>query len=165
MGAYTGTVPPLLAGDIPAATTWQEVTNFMTATATNWTLAAPTWTATAGTPAIGNGTLTGRSRRIGQTNDFSINLVAGSTTTFGTAGAAFRFTIPGVPGGSGAAFYFGSGFVKLGGVERPLMWRIDTGLTTIRLFRISTEAELLNNSPAVMTNGDQIALSGTIELQ
>jgi len=53
----------------------------------------PTWTGT-GTPAIGNGTLTGRYTKIGRLVNATLYLVGGSTTTWGTAGAVWRFGLP-----------------------------------------------------------------------
>jgi hypothetical protein len=54
----------------------------------------PTLTASAGTPDIGNGTLTGFYAREGKYLVGTIKFVAGSTTTFGTAGASLRFSLP-----------------------------------------------------------------------
>jgi len=58
----------------------------------DWIAFTPTWTAVGTAPAIGNGTLTGGYRRIGQQVNFWIEFTAGSTTTFGTG--AWRFTLP-----------------------------------------------------------------------
>ena len=60
----------------------------------DWIAYTPVWTAVGTAPSIGNGTLTGGYRRIGQQIDFWLQLVAGSTTTFGTGG--WRFTLPAV---------------------------------------------------------------------
>lgn len=62
-----------------------------------WDSYTPTWTTSAGAPAIGNGTLTGKWNRVGKTIDVRIELVAGSTTTYGTAGSSWRFTLPVAP--------------------------------------------------------------------
>ena len=50
----------------------------------------PTWTG--GSPAIGDGTLTGRYIALGSLCFFRIYLVAGSSTTFGSGG--WSFTLP-----------------------------------------------------------------------
>lgn len=57
-----------------------------------WDTYTPTWTAATTNPALGNGTLVGRYRRIGRTVLCRIHLVAGSTTTFGSG--ALRFGLP-----------------------------------------------------------------------
>lgn len=54
----------------------------------------PTWTATAGSPAVGNGTLTGYYYRIGNLIVGGVTLLPGSTTTFGTGGNTWIFTLP-----------------------------------------------------------------------
>ena len=49
----------------------------------NWTTYTPDWTATSN-PSIGNGTLTGFWRRIGDSVEIIVNLCPGTTTTFGS---------------------------------------------------------------------------------
>jgi hypothetical protein len=49
-----------------------------------WTTYTPTWTAPSVNPAIGNGTLQGAYLIVGKTYHFRINVIMGSTTTFGT---------------------------------------------------------------------------------
>lgn len=54
----------------------------------------PTWSAASGTaPAVGNGTLTGRYRKVARRIEFQLKLTAGGTTTFGNGGQ-WRFTLP-----------------------------------------------------------------------
>lgn len=54
----------------------------------------PTWTQTSATPAIGDGTLTGNYIRHGHQCMVEIELVAGSTTSFGDSTSAYRFSLP-----------------------------------------------------------------------
>lgn len=166
MGIYTGTVPTLLAGEIASATKLLEITNFMTAETAVWSTAVPGWAASAGVPAIGNGTLTGRYKRMGKTVDFINHLTAGATTTYGTAGALFFFSLPG--GGTAADTFMGSGwfFDTSAGANYPLIWKMDSGATTMRLWRVDATpaAELLNNAPVAMATGDQIMMSGRVEI-
>lgn len=54
----------------------------------------PTWTSSAGTPAIGDGTLDGRWVRHGKVIAFTMRMLCGATTTFGTAGGAFAWGLP-----------------------------------------------------------------------
>ncbi|WP_063735629.1 hypothetical protein [Streptomyces sp. RTd22] len=48
-----------------------------------WTSYTPTWTASTTNPVLGNGTLIGRYLKVGMTCTTQINLVTGSTTTYG----------------------------------------------------------------------------------
>lgn len=57
-----------------------------------WTAYTPTWTAPSGSPAIGNGTITGAYIQLGKVVHFRLLITAGSTTTFGTGG--FRYGLP-----------------------------------------------------------------------
>ncbi len=54
----------------------------------------PTWTQTSATPSVGNGTLTGNYIRHGYQCMVEIELIAGSTTTFGDGTTAYRFSLP-----------------------------------------------------------------------
>lgn len=54
----------------------------------------PTWTQTSATPSIGNGTLTGNYIRHGHQCMVEIEFIPGSTTTFGDAASAYRFSLP-----------------------------------------------------------------------
>jgi hypothetical protein len=58
----------------------------------DWIAYTPTWTASTTNPAIGNGSLTGAYRRIGQQVDFYADLSIGSTTTTGTG--IWRISLP-----------------------------------------------------------------------
>lgn len=71
------------------------------ATAADWnglqaagTAYTPAWTTSAGAPSVGDGSLIGKVLQVGKWFDFTIELVVGSTTTFGTAGSNWRFTLP-----------------------------------------------------------------------
>ncbi|HBP3343874.1 TPA: hypothetical protein L5Y99_006137 [Pseudomonas aeruginosa] len=54
----------------------------------------PTWTQSTATPSIGNGTLTGNFVRSGHMCHLQLELIAGSTTTFGDSASAYRFSLP-----------------------------------------------------------------------
>lgn len=54
-----------------------------------WVTYSPAWTSSGTAPSIGNGTLTGRYSITGKTVICHINLIAGSTTTFGTSTQSF----------------------------------------------------------------------------
>lgn len=59
---------------------------------TDWTSFSPSWGADGTAPTLGNGTLLGRYRYIGDSAEVEIFLSAGSTTTFGSG--TYWFTIP-----------------------------------------------------------------------
>ena len=62
-------------------------------TPAGWITYTPTWTSSGTAPVIGNGTLSGRYSISGNTVNLVINLIAGSTTTFGTGGQSFSLPI------------------------------------------------------------------------
>ena len=161
MGSYTGTVPTFLAGELVDADKLVEITDFMTAATAAWTDYTPDWGASAGTPAIGTGTLTGGYRRLGKTLDFQINLVGGSTTTYGTSGA---YWFLGIPAGLAAARQFhGQGHILNQGVDEfQCSWRLSAGSGSIEVMRESARGT--NTSPFVFGDTDQLTLNGTIEI-
>lgn len=59
-----------------------------------WTAYTPSWTASSGTPSKGNGTLSGSYIQIGKTVFFNMVLVWGSTTSGGTSGNRWIFSLP-----------------------------------------------------------------------
>lgn len=52
----------------------------------------PVWTATSVNPSLGNGTIVGRYKLLGKMCTATIEMVAGTTTTFGTG--TWAFTVP-----------------------------------------------------------------------
>lgn len=128
-----------------------------------WTSYATTWTASAGTPAIGNGTLSAWHRTVGKTADVRIELTAGSTTTFGTAGAFWQFTLPTghtVSGRfAGAVFAVDTGVLEYTGISTI---GYDSA-TTISLFK-PVSARLVNNSPFTFGNTDRCTICIRYEL-
>jgi len=58
----------------------------------SWIGYTPVWTAATTNPTIGNGTIIGGYRRIGNQVDFWISMTAQSTTTFGSGN--YRFSLP-----------------------------------------------------------------------
>jgi hypothetical protein len=58
-----------------------------------WTSDTPTWTASTTNPVIGNGTLNGRYLKVGRTVHRAIDLLTGSTTTYGSGTYAFSMPV------------------------------------------------------------------------
>lgn len=164
MGSFTGTVPSFAAGQKGRASELQTLANIATALTDPWTPYTPIWTASAGTPSIGNGSLTGAYRLVGHTLDFQVQLIGGSTTTYGTAGASWSFSIP--PGLVAARTVHGVGHaLDQGSAEIPLTWRIIAGQNGTDLFRTATNARFLNNNPFTFGTTDILTANGTIEVQ
>jgi hypothetical protein len=163
MGVYTGTVPTFLAGELPDADKLTEVSNFMTAMTAAWTTYTPTWTASAGVPAIGNGSLTGRYRRIGKTVDFEVALLAGTTTTYGTAGAFWSFGLPPV-GNTAATYAFPMRMFDTGVLEYVGIASVAAGGSTVDLYKSPTGRFLNNSFATAFGNTDTLWFNGTYEL-
>lgn len=81
----------------------------------------PVWTASGTAPALGNGTLTGQYYVRGKQVQFHLELVAGSTTTFGTGSYSFTlpFTAALSPGYAFPAFIQDTGTTTYAGVGTP----------------------------------------------
>lgn len=132
-----------------------------------WTVYTPTWTCTTGTaPAIGNGVLSGRSLKVGRTVDLLINLIAGSTTTYGSGGF-FQFSLPYPAANLGNSSFAWSGSAMAtdtGTAYYPGVSRIFSSGTTIMALSPgtatgSTPTEWSNiRPPAAWTATDRMAL-------
>lgn len=155
-------------GHFPKGGELESVLDFLDVINDAWTSdasATPTWTASAGTPAIGDGTLGGRYKLLGKTRPFQVRLVWGTTTTGGTAGATWQFTLPG--GGTAVSDFDGSGHVfdTSASAIYTLTWRMLASGTVIRVWRndASPSVEMLNNFITFAT-GDVLTVSGTVEV-
>lgn len=71
---------------------WYAAGRTATAQDGAWVSYTPVWTAATTNPVLGNGTLVGRYQRLGRTIVCHINLIPGSTTTFGSGN--YSLTIP-----------------------------------------------------------------------
>lgn len=86
---------------VSAALMNQEIRDQWNTVIGAWTDYTPSWIAeSGGTPAVGNGTLTGRYLKVGRTVDVVIKLTVGSSTTFGNANANWAFGLPFLPAAS-----------------------------------------------------------------
>lgn len=109
-----------------------------------WTDYAITWTASTTNPAIGNGTLTGRYRLVGQSCLVRITVVTGTTTTYGSG--SYTWSLPFAPGpgnqadGGGQALTSGGNRTDLMGVisgASVTMWGV-TSTTDPRLSQLGS---------------------------
>lgn len=85
--------------NLTVAGTYGSGTNFNVGA---WTTYTPTWQANTTNPVLGNGTLVGRYQRVGRTILLHINLIPGSTTTFGSGG--YFFNLPFTSANVGASY-------------------------------------------------------------
>jgi hypothetical protein len=77
---------------VPAATMNTEIRDQFNSMFDAWTGWTPTWTGATTNPVLGNGTMTGRYMKWGRTCHVSMEIVMGSTTTYGSG--AWSFTLP-----------------------------------------------------------------------
>lgn len=122
---------------------------------------APALTAPAGTPAIGNGSLSGTIARYGYERRVSIQLSVGSTTDLGSGTA--RVSVPDTAGGSGIAS--GAGRIFQAGVgHKPIIAEISPD-TARMIFYSSTTAGAFGGQsvddafPIAFGDGDAIIAS------
>jgi hypothetical protein len=101
---------------VSAAIMNQEIRDQWNTVLGTWTDYTPTWIAeSGGTPAVGNGALTGRYMKVGRTVDALIKLTVGSTTTFGNSNANWAFGLPVSPAASFSGIRAASVSVRLAG--------------------------------------------------
>lgn len=129
-----------------------------------WTTYTPAWTGSTTNPVVNNGTLTGRYSKFGRDVRFHINLICGSTTTYGSG--IYSFSLPFTPASLGASMI---GCAHLLGSAR---WGgqvvIATGVNTISNFfpTSSSDNRLAFHTPSVpeaMANGTQLRITGSYE--
>jgi hypothetical protein len=160
VGDWNGTVPTILAGDVPTGDQWKLVLDELTTLAGAWTSYTPGWSASAGTPSIGDGTLVGRYNRIGKTLSLNIVLTAGPATTYGTAGAYWLFGLP--TGMSANSISIGAALgLDAGVLEYPLFARATA--SNIELLKPGS-GRFTNTSPWTFGNADILYISLTAEI-
>lgn len=84
MGDWSGTVPTFAAGAKLRGVDLQTIADINTAISTGWTAFTPVFTAASGSPAVGNGTISGAYRRVGKAVENRGQFVFGSTSNAGT---------------------------------------------------------------------------------
>lgn len=77
---------------VSAAIMNQEIRDQFNSMFAAWTAYTPTWTSSGTAPNIQNGTITGRYQKYGRTVLCEINMVAGSTTTYGSGN--YNWSLP-----------------------------------------------------------------------
>jgi hypothetical protein len=126
-----------------------------------WISYTPTWTATTTNPVIGNGSIVGGYRRIGDIVEFYAKIVAGSTTTYGSG--SYRVSLP--------VTAFGSEWVQgftVGILDSGVAWYTNyygqgqrSGLSSsFEANLMSNQADWTNTSPFTFGNGDTFQVQG-----
>lgn len=139
------------------------------AAADAWTAYTPVWTATGTAPVIGNGTITGKSFKIGKYCTFSMRMTAGTTTTFGTG--AWIFSLPYATTASQDQFSAMAYMVDSSGpASYPGMTAItDTTHFAVNFSRVTGVGNPIIHinvnvyDPFIWASGDYIAITGTYE--
>lgn len=143
-------------------TAWQPVITDQGA----WTAYTPVWTTSGTAPAIGNGTISGRYTKIGRTIIGTINLTAGSTTTYGSGG--FTFTLPPFAASASANTTVGSVQLLDGTTRYAGQMVITASATTSGLYLPSSStdnrfAAFSATSPMALTTSAQFRCSFSYE--
>lgn len=150
---------------VTAALLNQEIRDQINSMLAAWTSYTPTWTAATTNPVLGNGTLVGRYMKIGRTVQYHINLIPGSTTTFGSGG--YSFDMPATSANAGAS-YVGTAQILAGSRWAGQNVISPNATTTSPFFSTnSTTTTLSQMSPTVPVNplasGHQLRITGTYE--
>lgn len=130
-----------------------------------WTAYTPTWTCSSGSaPAIGNGTLTGRYKKLdANTYLVQVNLVAGSTTTFGSGGD-FEFALPSITAVAGRFQLLTAWILDSGSDHKLAVALVAASATKISPIVPEGGVTVTNSVPMTWATGDQIGISGIIEV-
>lgn len=111
MGDWQGTVPTFAAGAKVRGVDLQTLSDIDTAISSAWTSYTPVFTAASGSPAVGNGTISGSYRRVGKVVDYRGAFIFGSTSNAGTGEwyMSTPFTTDAPDAVTGSAFLHDSG--------------------------------------------------------
>ncbi len=155
MGDWNGTVPNILAGDIPTGDDWKNVTDELTAISAAWT----TWVPTLTNLTLGNGTVSGKYRRVGETGDLRFTFVLGSTSAVGTNPQfSLPFTLNSALSSSGLFLIGPATLVQSGVARRMGAIQADTA-TTVSFIQINATpavASITATSPWTWATGDSL---------
>jgi hypothetical protein len=129
-----------------------------------WTTYTPTWTATSN-PAIGNGTLQGGYLQLGSLLILRINLVMGSTTTYGTG--SWVFGLPGSLAGVGSnvrQVLTANLFDSSSTTRRSAEGVLGPSGTGFSVYADAGTSSIDSGVPWAWATSDQIVINGMLEL-
>lgn len=129
-----------------------------------WTAYTPSWTAATTNPSLGNGTIAGRYQKVGRQVTIHINLIAGSTTAYGSGN--YNFSLPFTAANNGCSYIMSA---HLLGNDRWIgQTVISPGVATTSAFFPTSgtnnkAAFWQPGSPETFANGSQIRITGSYE--
>lgn len=135
-----------------------------------WTSYTPSWTGSGSNPSIGNGTIAGRRILAGKLCIFEIQILMGSTTSYGSGN--YSLTLPAAPRVTAANDTFSGMLYDSSAGSGPTaiypIVGISASSTTINLAALPTTAgnpyrTITPTSVVTLANGDRITLSGVFE--
>jgi hypothetical protein len=126
----------------------------------DWSSYTPVWSSSGTAPALGNGTLTGKYKRVGDTVHIRIVLLLGTTSTVGSG--TYRFSLP-VAGKNNSLMpmVFKDGSARYSGTCE-IVAETTTG-DNMRLHVDGGTGTVGAAAPVVPGNGDQIIIAGSYE--
>jgi hypothetical protein len=142
MGAYNGTVPTFLAGEVLDADKLTEVSLFMTAMTGAWTAYTPTLA----NLTLGNGVMAASYRRIGHTLELRFRFTFGTTSVMGTNPT---FSLPAGMSALNTSDIAGDMYFQDTGASTRRGQGIIASATTIGIFNFSTTGVLQGTSSTV----------------
>lgn len=149
---------------VTAALMNQEIRDQINEILAAWTSYTPTWTSSGTAPALGNGTLVGRYMKVGRTVTCQVNLITGSTTTYGTGN--YSFALPFTSANAGAT-YIGNAHL-LAGTRWQGHCVISPNVTTTSPFlptnsTTTTASQLSGTVPVTLASGHQLRMTVVYE--
>jgi len=155
VGDWTGTVPTILAGDVPTGDDWDNILDELTAIQAAWTSYVPTLT----NLTLGNGTLSAKYRRVNKTGDLRLTFTLGTTSAVGTNPQfSLPFTLNSEIASSGLLLIGPATLVDAGTARRMGAVQADTATTAsiIQINATPAVASITALSPWTWTTGDML---------
>lgn len=160
MTTWNTSIPNFVAGTVVDEPELDVLSNNLTVIGEAWTSYTPAWTGSGSNPVIGNGTIVGQYRATGKTIDYFINILAGSTTTFGTG--TYSFSLPVTAASSVSYHPMGVAIVRDGSAAPLVRFPGHSTTTTVLLIDVAGTI-VAATVPFTFANGDRIMLRGSYE--
>lgn len=128
-----------------------------------WTTFTPTWTGSVSDPAIGDGTLQAAYILLGKICHYRLDMVAGSTTTFGSGNWSFGLPV-GVTAKTGARQTMIAMAQDIGTAMNAGLCFLSSGVSSYLVGAITGGSLWASNVPHTWANTDIIRVNGTFEV-
>lgn len=160
------TVGDVVRIDQSSSGNWLVMGRLAISGTSGWATYTPAWTASSTNPSLGNGSLTGRYQRFGRGRVVGINLIPGSTTSFGAGN--YSFSLPATGAASGMALIGHAQFLASGSGSTGNRFAgqcvISSGATTTSPFFPPSETNVAIDfmsptQPELFRSGDQLRLT------